>query len=183
VDRIYAMLPEASALIPPTILDLGAVGPHHHDPRQHPRHAVTLLATIVLVTAGGVPIPAPRCGDPPRASTVPLALAAPCAAMWFAGFSIRQHLADGARVSVASWSTTPSSYRKRLPQSGKGHDAVRATIEGRARSASTVSDQHSVGRGLFTPLLYGRAGRPVFSEFSVTLTFAIGSRPWCRCAH
>ena len=71
---------------------------------------LTLGATVVLVML--VVFVFLRRAAPTIAAgvTVPLSLAGTCAAMWAAGFSHRQSVADGARrVRSASWSTTPSS--------------------------------------------------------------------------
>ena len=87
----------------------------------------------------------------------------------------RQSLADGARgLGRLRGRRCDRDDRERIPQHGKGHSPLRATIEGARQIGFTVISISVSLVAAFIPLLFmgGIVGR-AFREFSVTLAFAI----------
>ena len=107
--------------------------------------------------------------------TVPLALAGTCAAMWVAGFSIDNISLMALAVSVGFVVDDAIVVIENVFRNlEKGMTPLRATIEGARQIGFTVLSISISLVAAFTPLLFmgGVVGR-LFSEFSLTLTFAI----------
>ena len=107
--------------------------------------------------------------------TVPLALAGTCAAMWVAGFSIDNISLMALAVSVGFVVDDAIVVIENVFRNlEKGMTPLRATIEGARQIGFTVISISVSLVAAFTPLLFmgGLVGR-LFSEFSLTLTFAI----------
>ena len=107
--------------------------------------------------------------------TVPLALAGTCAAMWVAGFSIDNISLMALAVSVGFVVDDAIVVIENVFRNlEKGMTPIRAAIEGARQIGFTVISISVSLIAAFTPLLFmgGVVGR-LFSEFSLTLTFAI----------
>ena len=107
--------------------------------------------------------------------TVPLSLAGTCAAMWIAGFSIDNISLMALAVSVGFVVDDAIVVIENVFRNlENGMTPLRATIEGARQIGFTVLSISISLVAAFTPLLFmgGVVGR-LFSEFSVTLTFAI----------
>src|SRR4029078_8534834 len=107
--------------------------------------------------------------------TVPLALAGTCAAMWVAGFSIDNISLMALAVSVGFVVDDAIVVIENVFRNlEKGMTPLRASIEGARQIGFTVLSISISLVAAFTPLLFmgGLVGR-LFSEFSLTLTFAI----------
>src|SRR6185503_18144405 len=175
VDRIYEMLPELKRWIPADI-QISVLS----DRTQTIRASVhdmqlTLLATICLVMM--VVFAFLRRGAATLAAgvTVPLSLAGTCAAMWAAGFSIDNISLMALAVSVGFVVDDAIVVIENVFRNlEKGMTPLRATIEGARQIGFTVLSISISLVAAFTPLLFmgGLVGR-LFSEFSLTLTFAI----------
>jgi len=95
--------------------------------------------------------------------------------MWVAGFSIDNISLNALAVSVGFVVDDAIVVIENVFRNlEKGMTPLRATIEGARQIGFTVLlDQHFAGRGLHAPALHGRLVGRLFSEFSLTLTFAI----------
>ena len=135
----------------------------------------TLLATIVLVMLVVFLFLRRAAATIAAGVTVPLALAGTCAAMWVAGFSIDNISLMALAVSVGFVVDDAIVVIENVFRNlEKGMTPLRATIEGARQIGFTVLSISISLVAAFTPLLFmgGVVGR-LFSEFSLTLTFAI----------
>jgi multidrug efflux pump len=175
VDRIYEMLPELKRWIPADI-QISVLS----DRTQTIRASVgdmqlTLTATIILVMLVVFLFLRRVAATIAAGVTVPLALAGTCAMMWIAGFSIDNISLMALAVSVGfvvdDAIVVIENVFRNLEQ---GKTPLRATIEGARQIGFTVISISVSLVAAFTPLLFmgGLVGR-LFSEFSLTLTFAI----------
>ncbi len=137
VDSIKAQLPRLTATLPAGI-KIGILS----DRTQTIRASVedvqfTLLITIVLVVAVIFVFLRSFWATVIPSVTVPLALLGACALMWLAGYTLDNLSLMALTISVASWSTTPSSCW-RISAVRRGGDAAHGgRVQGRrARSAS-----------------------------------------------
>ena len=184
VDRIYDMLPELKRWIPADI-EISVLSDRTADhPRQRPRHAAHAARHHRAGDAGGVPVPAPRRGDPGgrrhRAAGAGRHLRRDVGRRLLD----RQHLADGAGgLGRLRGRRRHRRDRERLPQSGKGHDAAPRHHRGRAPDRLHGDlDQHLAGRGLHAAAVHGRRGRPAVQRVLADADLRHRrSRPWCRC--
>jgi multidrug efflux pump len=175
VDRIYEMLPDLKRWIPADI-QISVLS----DRTQTIRSSVhdmqlTLLATIVLVMLVVFLFLRRAAATLAAGVTVPLALAGTCAAMWAAGFSIDNISLMALAVSVGFVVDDAIVVIENVFRNlEKGMTPLRATIEGARQIGFTVLSISISLVAAFTPLLFmgGLVGR-LFSEFSLTLTFAI----------
>jgi multidrug efflux pump len=175
VDRIYEMLPELKRWIPADIQisvlsdRTTTIRASIHDMQ------LTLLATIVLVMLVVFLFLRRVAATLAAGVTVPLALAGTCAAMWVAGFSIDNISLMALAVSVGFVVDDAIVVIENVFRNlEKGMTPLRATIEGARQIGFTVLSISISLVAAFTPLLFmgGLVGR-LFSEFSLTLTFAI----------
>src|SRR5436190_295474 len=175
VDRIYEMLPELKRWIPADIQisvlsdRTTTIRASIHDMQ------LTLLATIVLVMLVVFLFLRRVAATLAAGVTVPLALAGTCAAMWVAGFSIDNISLMALAVSVGFVVDDAIVVIENVFRNlEKGMTPLRATIEGARQIGFTVLSISISLVAAFTPLLFmgGVVGR-LFSEFSLTLTFAI----------
>ena len=175
VDRIYEMLPDLKRWIPADI-QISVLS----DRTQTIRSSVhdmqlTLLATIMLVMLVVFLFLRRAAATLAAGVTVPLALAGTCAAMWAAGFSIDNISLMALAVSVGFVVDDAIVVIENVFRNlEKGMTPLRATIEGARQIGFTVLSISISLVAAFTPLLFmgGLVGR-LFSEFSLTLTFAI----------
>jgi hydrophobe/amphiphile efflux-1 (HAE1) family protein len=175
VDRIYDMLPDLKRWIPADI-QISVLS----DRTQTIRSSVhdmqlTLMATIVLVMLVVFLFLRRAAATLAAGVTVPLALAGTCAAMWAAGFSIDNISLMALAVSVGFVVDDAIVVIENVFRNlEKGMTPLRATIEGARQIGFTVLSISISLVAAFTPLLFmgGLVGR-LFSEFSLTLTFAI----------
>jgi len=94
-------------------------------------------------------------------------------------FLDRQSVADGAGISVGSWSTTPSHDREMYRNLGMACGPIRRRWKCQAdRFHGAVISLSLIAA--FTPLFHGWIVGRLLREFSLTLTFAIVVSPWCR---
>ena len=175
VDRIYAMLPELKRWIPADI-QISVLSDRTTTIRASIRDMQwTLLATIVLVMLVVFLFLRRVAATHAAGVTVPLALAGTCAAMWVAGFSIDNISLMALAVSVGFVVDDAIVVIENVFRNlEKGMTPLRATIEGARQIGFTVLSISISLVAAFTPLLFmgGTVGR-LFSEFSLTLTFAI----------
>ncbi len=175
VDRIYEMLPDLKRWIPADV-QISVLS----DRTQTIRSSVhdmqlTLLATIILVMLVVFLFLRRAAATLAAGVTVPLALAGTCAAMWAAGFSIDNISLMALAVSVGFVVDDAIVVIENVFRNlEKGMTPLRATIEGARQIGFTVLSISISLVAAFTPLLFmgGLVGR-LFSEFSLTLTFAI----------
>src|SRR3954470_6389839 len=175
VDRIYDMLPELKRWIPADI-QISVLSDRTTTIRASIRDTQwTLLATIVLVMLVVFLFLRRVAATLAAGVTVPLALAGTCAAMWVAGFSIDNISLMALAVSVGFVVDDAIVVIENVFRNlEKGMTPLRATIEGTRQIGFTVLSISISLVAAFTPLLFmgGLVGR-LFSEFSLTLTFAI----------
>ena len=175
VDRIYEMLPELKRWIPADI-QISVLSDRTTTIRASIRDMQwTLLATIVLVMLVVFLFLRRVAATLAAGVTVPLALAGTCAAMWVAGFSIDNISLMALAVSVGFVVDDAIVVIENVFRNlEKGMTPLRATIEGARQIGFTVLSISISLVAAFTPLLFmgGLVGR-LFSEFSLTLTFAI----------
>jgi multidrug efflux pump len=175
VDRIYEMLPELKRWIPADI-QISVLS----DRTQTIRASVhdmqlTLLATIILVMLVVFLFLRRAAATLAAGVTVPLALTGTCGAMWLAGFSIDNISLMALAVSVGFVVDDAIVVIENVFRNlEKGMTPLRATVEGARQIGFTVLSISISLVAAFTPLLFmgGLVGR-LFSEFSLTLTFAI----------
>src|SRR6185437_11066861 len=136
---------------------------------------LTLTATICLVMLVVFVFLRRMAATVAAGVTVPLALAGTCAMMWVADFSIDNLSLMALAVSVGfvvddAIVMIENCFRNLE----KGMTPMRATIEGARQIGFTVISISISLVAAFIPLLFmgGLVGR-LFSEFSLTLTFAI----------
>ena len=135
----------------------------------------TLLATIALVMMVVFLFLRRLAATIAAGVTVPLALAGTCAVMWVAGFSIDNISLMALAVSVGFVVDDAIVMIENVFRNlEKGMTPLRATIEGARQIGFTVLSISVSLVAAFMPLLFmgGLVGR-LFSEFSLTLTFAI----------
>jgi hydrophobe/amphiphile efflux-1 (HAE1) family protein len=175
VDRIFEMLPELKRWIPADI-QISVLSDRTQTIRASVRDMQwTLLATIVLVMLVVFLFLRRAAATIAAGVTVPLALAGTCAAMWVAGFSIDNISLMALAVSVGFVVDDAIVVIENVFRNlEKGMTPLRATIEGTRQIGFTVLSISVSLVAAFTPLLFmgGLVGR-LFSEFSLTLTFAI----------
>jgi len=175
VDRIYEMLPELKRWIPADV-QISVLSDRTTTIRASIRDMQwTLLATIVLVMLVVFLFLRRVAATLAAGVTVPLALAGTCAAMWVAGFSIDNISLMALAVSVGFVVDDAIVVIENVFRNlEKGMTPLRATIEGARQIGFTVLSISISLVAAFTPLLFmgGVVGR-LFSEFSLTLTFAI----------
>jgi multidrug efflux pump len=136
---------------------------------------LTLAATIALVMLVVFLFLRRMVATVAAGVTVPLALSGTCAAMWVAGFSIDNISLMALAVSVGFVVDDAIVVIENVFRNlEKGMTPLRATIEGARQIGFTVLSISISLIAAFTPLLFmgGIVGR-LFSEFSLTLTFAI----------
>jgi multidrug efflux pump len=175
VDRIRELLPELKRWIPAG-MDIIV----HSDRTQTIRASVfdmqlTLVATIALVMLVVFLFLRRAAATIAAGVTVPLALAGTCALMWLAGFSIDNISLMALAISVGFVVDDAIVVIENVFRNlEKGMTPLRATIEGARQIGFTVLSISVSLVAAFTPLLFmgGVVGR-LFSEFSLTLTFAI----------
>jgi multidrug efflux pump len=175
VDRIYEMLPELKRWIPADV-QISVLSDRTTTIRASVRDMQwTLLATIALVMLVVFLFLRRAAATIAAGVTVPLALAGTCAAMWVAGFSIDNISLMALAVSVGFVVDDAIVVIENVFRNlEKGMTPLRATIEGARQIGFTVLSISISLVAAFTPLLFmgGLVGR-LFSEFSLTLTFAI----------
>jgi len=175
VDRIYEMLPELKRWIP-TDVQISVLSDRTTTIRASIRDMQwTLLATIILVMLVVFLFLRRVAATLAAGVTVPLALAGTCAAMWVAGFSIDNISLMALAVSVGFVVDDAIVVIENVFRNlEKGMTPLRATVEGARQIGFTVLSISISLVAAFTPLLFmgGLVGR-LFSEFSLTLTFAI----------
>jgi hydrophobe/amphiphile efflux-1 (HAE1) family protein len=175
VDRIYDMLPELKRWIPADI-QISVLSDRTTTIRASVRDMQwTLLATVALVMLVVFLFLRRAAATIAAGVTVPLALAGTCAAMWVAGFSIDNISLMALAVSVGFVVDDAIVVIENVFRNlEKGMTPLRATIEGARQIGFTVLSISISLVAAFTPLLFmgGLVGR-LFSEFSLTLTFAI----------
>jgi hydrophobe/amphiphile efflux-1 (HAE1) family protein len=175
VDRIYEMLPELKRWIPADV-QISVLSDRTQTIRASVQDMqLTLLATITLVMLVIFLFLRRAAATFAAGVTVPLALAGTCGAMWIAGFSIDNISLMALAISVGfvvddAIVVIENGFRNLE----KGMTPLRASIEGSRQIGFTVLSISISLVAAFTPLLFmgGLVGR-VFSEFSLTLTFAI----------
>ena len=175
VDGILALLPELKRWIPAD-MDISILS----DRTQTIRSSVfdmqlTLVATITLVMLVVFLFLRRVAATAAAGVTVPLALTGTCAAMWLAGFSIDNISLMALAVSVGFVVDDAIVVIENVFRNlEKGMTPFRAAIEGARQIGFTVISISVSLIAAFTPLLFmgGVVGR-LFSEFSLTLTFAI----------
>src|SRR4051812_14390732 len=175
VDRVREMLPELKRWIPADV-EISILSDRTTTIRASIRDMQwTLLATIVLVMLVVFLFLRRVAATLAAGVTVPLALAGTCAAMWVAGFSIDNISLMALAVSVGFVVDDAIVVIENVFRNlEKGMTPLRATIEGARQIGFTVLSISISLVAAFTPLLFmgGVVGR-LFSEFSLTLTFAI----------
>ena len=175
VDRIYDMLPELKRWIPADV-QISVLSDRTTTIRASVRDMQwTLLATIALVMLVVFVFLRRAAATIAAGVTVPLALAGTCAAMWVAGFSIDNISLMALAVSVGFVVDDAIVVIENVFRNlEKGMTPLRASIEGARQIGFTVLSISISLVAAFTPLLFmgGLVGR-LFSEFSLTLTFAI----------
>ena len=175
VDRIYEMLPELKRSIPADIR-ISVLSDRTTTIRASVRDMQwTLLATVALVMMVVFLFLRRVAATIAAGVTVPLALAGTCAVMWVAGFSIDNISLMALAVSVGFVVDDAIVVIENVFRNlEKGMTPLRATIEGARQIGFTVLSISVSLVAAFTPLLFmgGLVGR-LFSEFSLTLTFAI----------
>jgi multidrug efflux pump len=175
VDRIYAMLPELRRWIPAD-MDISVLSDRTTTIRASVFDMqLTLAATIALVMLVVFLFLRRMVATVAAGVTVPLALSGTCAAMWVAGFSIDNISLMALAVSVGFVVDDAIVVIENVFRNlEKGMTPLRATIEGARQIGFTVLSISISLIAAFTPLLFmgGIVGR-LFSEFSLTLTFAI----------
>jgi multidrug efflux pump len=175
VDRIYAMLPELRRWIPAD-MDISVLSDRTTTIRASVFDMqLTLAATIALVMLVVFLFLRRMAATVAAGVTVPLALSGTCAAMWVAGFSIDNISLMALAVSVGFVVDDAIVVIENVFRNlEKGMTPLRATIEGARQIGFTVLSISISLVAAFTPLLFmgGIVGR-LFSEFSLTLTFAI----------
>jgi hydrophobe/amphiphile efflux-1 (HAE1) family protein len=175
VDRIYEMLPELKRWIPADIR-ISVLSDRTTTIRASVRDMQwTLLATVALVMMVVFLFLRRVAATIAAGVTVPLALAGTCAVMWVAGFSIDNISLMALAVSVGFVVDDAIVVIENVFRNlEKGMTPLRATIEGARQIGFTVLSISVSLVAAFTPLLFmgGLVGR-LFSEFSLTLTFAI----------
>jgi multidrug efflux pump len=175
VDHIRELLPELRRWIPADI-DIFV----HSDRTQTIRASVfdmqlTLIATIALVMLVVFLFLRRAAATLAAGVTVPLALAGTCALMWLAGFSIDNISLMALAISVGFVVDDAIVVIENVFRNlEKGMTPLRATVEGARQIGFTVLSISVSLVAAFTPLLFmgGLVGR-LFSEFSITLIFAI----------
>ena len=175
VDRIYELIPELKRWIPAGV-EISVLSDRTQTIRASIRDMQwTLLATIVLVMMVVFLFLRRVAATLAAGVTVPLALSGTCAAMWVAGFSIDNISLMALAVSVGFVVDDAIVVIENVFRNlEKGMTPLRATIEGARQIGFTVLSISISLVAAFTPLLFmgGIVGR-LFSEFSLTLTFAI----------
>ncbi|MBX9829771.1 MAG: efflux RND transporter permease subunit [Xanthobacteraceae bacterium] len=176
VDRVREMLPELKRWIPKDI-DISILS----DRTTTIRASVldmqfTLAATIALVMMVVFLFLRRLAATVAAGVTVPLALAGTCALMWVAGFSINNISLMALAVSVGFVVDDAIVVIENVFRNlEKGMSPMRAAIEGARQISFTVLSISLSLVAAFMPLLFigGLVGR-LFSEFSLTMAFAIG---------
>ena len=175
VDRVRELLPELKQWIPADI-EISILS----DRTTTIRASVldmqfTLVATIALVMMVVFLFLRRLAATIAAGVTVPLALAGTCALMWVVGFSIDNISLMALAVSVGFVVDDAIVVIENVFRNlEKGMSPLRAAIEGARQIGFTVIAISISLVAAFTPLLFmgGLVGR-LFSEFSLTLTFAI----------
>ncbi len=175
VDRVRELLPELKQWIPADI-EISILS----DRTTTIRASVldmqfTLIATIALVMMVVFLFLRRLAATIAAGVTVPLALAGTCALMWVVGFSIDNISLMALAVSVGFVVDDAIVVIENVFRNlEKGMSPLRAAIEGARQIGFTVIAISISLVAAFTPLLFmgGLVGR-LFSEFSLTLTFAI----------
>ena len=175
VDRVREMLPELKRWIPADI-DISILSDRTTTIRASVFDMqLTLIATIALVMMVVFLFLRRLAATIAAGVTVPLALAGTCALMWVAGFSIDNISLMALAVSVGFVVDDAIVVIENVFRNlEKGMSPMRAAIEGARQIGFTVLSISISLVAAFTPLLFmgGLVGR-LFSEFSLTLTFAI----------
>jgi len=175
VDRIYHTLPELRRWIPAD-MDISVLSDRTTTIRASVFDMqLTLAATIALVMLVVFLFLRRVAATLAAGVTVPLALSGTCAAMWVAGFSIDNISLMALAVSVGFVVDDAIVVIENVFRNlERGMTPLRATIEGARQIGFTVISISVSLVAAFTPLLFmgGVVGR-LFSEFSLTLTFAI----------
>jgi hydrophobe/amphiphile efflux-1 (HAE1) family protein len=175
VDRVREMLPELKRWIPADI-EISILSDRTTTIRASVLDMqLTLVATIALVMMVVFLFLRRLAATIAAGVTVPLALAGTCALMWVAGFSINNISLMALAVSVGFVVDDAIVVIENVFRNlEKGMSPMRAAIEGARQIGFTVLSICISLVAAFTPLLFmgGVVGR-LFSEFSLTLTFAI----------
>ena len=175
VDRIRELLPELKRLIPASV-DVLVMSDRTTTIRASVFDMqLTLAASVALVMLVVFLFLRRAAATIAAGVTVPLALAGTCAGMWLAGFSIDNISLMALAVSVGFVVDDAIVVIENVFRNlEKGMSPLRATIEGTRQIGFTVIAISVSLVAAFTPLLFmgGLVGR-LFSEFSLTLTFAI----------
>jgi multidrug efflux pump len=175
VDRVREMLPELKRWIPADI-EISILSDRTTTIRASVLDMqLTLVATIALVMMVVFLFLRRLAATIAAGVTVPLALAGTCALMWVAGFSINNISLMALAVSVGFVVDDAIVVIENVFRNlEKGMSPMRAAIEGARQIGFTVLSISISLVAAFTPLLFmgGVVGR-LFSEFSLTLTFAI----------
>ena len=175
VDRIRELLPELKRLIPASV-DVLVMSDRTTTIRASVFDMqLTLAASVALVMLVVFLFLRRAAATIAAGITVPLALAGTCAGMWLAGFSIDNISLMALAVSVGFVVDDAIVVIENVFRNlEKGMSPLRATIEGTRQIGFTVIAISVSLVAAFTPLLFmgGLVGR-LFSEFSLTLTFAI----------
>jgi hydrophobe/amphiphile efflux-1 (HAE1) family protein len=175
VDRVREMLPELKRWIPADI-EISILSDRTTTIRASVLDMqLTLVATIALVMMVVFLFLRRLAATIAAGVTVPLAIAGTCALMWVAGFSINNISLMALAVSVGFVVDDAIVVIENVFRNlEKGMSPMRAAIEGARQIGFTVLSISISLVAAFTPLLFmgGVVGR-LFSEFSLTLTFAI----------
>jgi hydrophobe/amphiphile efflux-1 (HAE1) family protein len=175
VDRVRELLPELRQWIPADI-EISILSDRTTTIRASVRDMqFTLVATIALVMMVVFLFLRRLAATIAAGVTVPLALAGTCALMWVVGFSIDNISLMALAVSVGFVVDDAIVVIENVFRNlEKGMSPLRAAIEGARQIGFTVIAISISLVAAFTPLLFmgGLVGR-LFSEFSLTLTFAI----------
>ena len=175
VDRIRELLPELKRLMPASV-DILVMSDRTTTIRASVLDMqLTLAASVALVMLVVFLFLRRTAATIAAGVTVPLALSGTCAGMWFAGFSIDNISLMALAVSVGFVVDDAIVVIENVFRNlEKGMSPLRATILGTREIGFTVIAISVSLVAAFTPLLFmgGLVGR-LFSEFSLTLTFAI----------
>jgi hydrophobe/amphiphile efflux-1 (HAE1) family protein len=175
VDRVREMLPELKRWIPADV-EISILSDRTTTIRASVTDMqLTLAATIALVMMVVFLFLRRLAATIAAGVTVPLALAGTCAAMWVAGFSIDNISLMALAISVGFVVDDAIVVIENVFRNlEKGMTPLSATLEGARQIGFTVISISISLVAAFTPLLFmgGLVGR-LFSEFSLTLTFAI----------
>ena len=175
VDRVREMLPELKRWIPADV-EISILSDRTTTIRASVLDMqLTLVVTIALVMMVVFLFLRRLAATIAAGVTVPLSLAGTCAAMWVAGFSIDNISLMALAVSVGFVVDDAIVVIENVFRNlEKGMTPFKAALEGARQIGFTVISISISLIAAFTPLLFmgGLVGR-LFSEFSLTLTFAI----------